>query len=299
LVKANVGRVFEESEGAIIFDGEKFGLHKRVFLTAAGTPTYEGKEMALAYRQFEDFSFDKNIHVVANEQVGYFQVVIKAIEMLDPKFVGREQHLSMGMIQLVGKKISSRTGVVLTVDGLLDEVKESVRPLIKSEGMNEREREEVAEKVTMAAVKYSVLKTDPTMNSQFDIKQSVSLEGNSGPYLLYTYARTRAVVRKSGEAVSSVQVGSDRELNPEEMSIIRHVYQFGEVVDEAAVRYSPNLVANYLYDLAQKYNSFYNKHTILGAAADVKGFRLILTDAVGQVLKNGLKVLGIEVLERM
>lgn len=303
VVRKNVGQVFTESDGAIVFEGEKYGLHTRVFITSAGTPTYEGKEMALAIRQFGDFAFDKNIHVVANEQAGYFQVVIKALEMMEPKFVGRQYHLSMGMIQLVGRKISSRTGVILTVDGLLDEVKQSVSTMITTPGLSEVEKADILEKVTMAAVKYSVLKTDPTINAQFDIKQSISLEGNSGPYILYTYARTRSVIGKAEAEVrdfGNVQLYSAKENNPEEMAIIRHIYKYSEVVEEAAERLTPNLVANYVYELAGRYNSFYNKHSILSAPdLETKRYRLMLTEVVGQVLANGMKLLGIEVLERM
>src|SRR5690606_16182807 len=130
IVLENVGTIFEESEGAIIFNGEKHGLHTRVFITAAGNPTYEAKEMGLAPTQYEDFAFDRNIHVVANEQAGYFQVVIKALQLLDwEKFKG-EYHLSMGMVDLVGQKMSSRTGVIITVDALLDEIKNALKPLI-------------------------------------------------------------------------------------------------------------------------------------------------------------------------
>jgi arginyl-tRNA synthetase len=141
------------------------------------------------------------------------------------------------------------------------------------------------------------------MNAQFDIKQSISLEGNSGPYLLYTYARTRSVARKAeadGSNFSSVQVYSAKEINPEEMAILRHIYKFGEVVEEAAERLAPNIVANYLFELAQRFNTFYNKHSILSSGSEEVGrSRLMLTEAVGQVLANGLKLLGIEVLERM
>src|SRR3989344_3337349 len=188
IVLKNVGKVFENSEGAVIFDGEPHGLHKRVFITHDGNPTYEAKEMGLAPLQYKDFPFDLNINVVANEQSGYFQVVFKELELLDAKFKGREYHLPMGMVQLVGKKMSSRTGIIVTVDGLLDEVKNLLANLITSEELSQKEIEEVKEKGTIAAVKYSVLKTDTKSNVMFDMERSVALDGNSGPYLLYTYA---------------------------------------------------------------------------------------------------------------
>ena len=196
IVKENVGRVFTKSEGAIIFDGEKYGLHKRVFITADGNPTYEAKDMGLAYRQFEAFPFDLNVHVVANEQLGYFQVMIKALERLDPYFKDREYHLPMGMVNLVSKKMSSRTGEILRVDDLFDEVKNLLRPLVKEEKLSAKEKEKILEVATIAAVKYSVLRVGPKQDVVFDPEKSVSLQGDSGPYLEYTLARTQSVLRK-------------------------------------------------------------------------------------------------------
>ena len=289
IVKHNIGKVFDESEGAVIFKGEKYGLHTRVFITGDGNTTYEGKELALAYKQYADFPFDLNIHVVANEQAGYFQVVIKALELINPKFKGREYHLPMGMVNLVGRKISSRTGDFLTVDGLLEEVKELL-PVKSSVNINEA--------VAIGAVKYSVLRTQPTLNVAFDIKQSVNLEGNSGPYLQYTYARTRSVLVKSRMAVS--QIKADYTLNDDELHILKYLYRFPDAVEEAAKRYSPNLICNYLYELAKRFNTFYNQHSILSADNIMtRELRLNLTAGVSQILKNGMRLLGIEALERM
>lgn len=298
-------QVFEESEGAIIFDGEKRGLHKRVFITSDGNPTYEAKEMGLAYAQEKAFPFDLNVHVVANEQTGYFQVAIKALEILDSKFIGREFHLPMGMVNLVGKKMSSRTGEIMRVDGLLEEVKNLLRPLIQAEGLSKEEIEKIAEIGTIAAIKYSVLKVDPKKNVVFDPEKSVSLQGDSGPYLEYTYARTQSVLHKI--KVQSFDMAQDESakikdlkllnLSEEEKILLRTLYRFTEIVAEAAKTYSPNLVCNFLFDLAQRFNLFYDKERIIGS--DNESFRLTLTNAVGQIIKNGLSLLGIEALSRM
>lgn len=310
IVEQNLGRVFDKSDGALIFDGEKFGLHKRVFVTSDGNPTYEGKEMALAFEQYKDFEFDRIVHVVANEQTGYFQVVIKALEQIDPKFVGRQYHLPMGMVNLVGKKISSRTGEVVTVDSLLDEVK-----TILPEAENK-------EAITMAAVKYAILKVGPEQNVAFDVKQSINIEGNSGPYLQYTYARTCSVLAKSkalnpnNQTIINFQ-NSIYEYNDAEVAILRWLERFPEVVVEAGLRYAPNMICTYLYELAQRFNTFYNKYSILspnapamtgtpslikegeGGVQGVRNFRLKLTAGVGEVLKTGLNLLGIEAIARM
>ncbi|MEK7542291.1 MAG: arginine--tRNA ligase [Patescibacteria group bacterium] len=301
IVLQNVGKVFEKSEGAIIFDGEKYGLHKRVFVTKEGNPTYEAKEMGLAPLQYKDFPFDLNVHVVANEQSGYFEVVFKALELVDEKFKTREYHLPMGMVQLVGKKISSRTGVVVTVDGLLNEVKNLLTNLITSQELTLKEKEEVREKGTIAAVKYSVLKTDTKSNVMFDLARSVALDGNSGPYLLYTYARCQSILHKPN-AARSILLRSNvlPNLSAEELGILRTIYKFPEIVYEAAEKYAPNLICNFVFDLAQKYNAFYNAHSVLQAETkQQKEFRLLLTSAVAQLIQNSLYLLGIQTLEKM
>ncbi len=300
IVLKNIGKVFEESEGAVVFKGEKYGLHTRVFVTRDGNPTYEAKDMALAPMQFSDFPFDKNIHVVANEQKGYFEVVIKALELIDPKFKGREYHLPMGMVQLVGQKMSSRSGIIVAVDKLLDDVKKQINPLISEEI---EDKDKVAEMITIGAVKYSMLKVNPVSDVLFDVKESVSLEGNSGPYLQYTYARTRSVLAKAGEQKD----GNYRDFipNEEELSLMRTLIHFPEVVESAAVAQAPNLICNYLYDLAQKFNAFYNEYRIIDPKEEksdiqlTSRFRLSLTSAVSNILKSGLSLLGIQFPQRM
>src|SRR3989344_2244706 len=297
IVLKNIGKVFEESQGAIVFKGEQYGLHTRVFVTQDGNPTYEGKEMGLAPTQHKDFPFDLNIHVVANEQAGYFQVVFKALELIDEKFKGKEYHLSMGMVQLVGKKMSSRTGVLVTVDGLLDDVKELLAQLITSEGFTPQEKEEVKETGTVAAVKYSVLKTDTKANVLFDLARSVALDGNSGPYLLYTYARCKSILRKEKANNKQIKISN---LAKEELDILRLMYRFPEVVQEAAEKYAPSLVCSFAFELAQKYNAFYNAHSVLQAdTPEQKEFRLQLTAATAQLLQNSLHLLGIQTLDKM
>jgi arginyl-tRNA synthetase len=315
IVLRNIGKVFEKSEGAMIFDGEKYGLHKRVFVTRDGNPTYEGKDMALAPLQYSEFNFDKIVHVVGSDQKAYFEVVIKALELLYDYLKGKQYHLPMGMVSLVGAKMSSRTGVIVRVDELLSDVKKLIVPLVKKGGFEKKEEEEIAEMITMGAVKYSVLKSGATSPVKFDIKQSVSLEGNSGPYLQYTYARTQSVLRKAKQSHSGDQrsIESQRDpivsrltrdsrmtLNDEEALLLRSFPHFSEVITTAAKNYSPNLLCNYLYDLAQKFNKFYNMHRIVDAKSgrveeqeSIREFRLTLTKATGTILKNGLRLLGI------
>lgn len=299
IVRQNIGRVFEESEGAVVFKGEKYGLHTRVFITKDGNPTYEAKDMALAPLQFSEFPFDENVHVVANEQKGYFEVMIKALELVDPKFKGREYHLPMGMVQLIGQKMGSRTGIVLTVDKLMEEIKEHVRPLV---GEDVLDKDDIYEKIALGAVKYSMLKVNPMSDVIFDIKESVSLEGNSGPYLQYTYARTQSVLNRANFPFSNFQFPNTlttQQFNSEEMAVMKVIFHYPEIVGSAALARSPNLVCGYLYDLSQKFNTFYNAHKIITDNSQESEFRLILTRSTGLVLKSGLNLLGIETPERM
>ncbi len=299
VVMGNLGTIFTKSDdGAIIFEGEKYGLHTRVFITGAGNPTYEGKEMGNALTEWDLFHFDKKIHVVANEQAGYFQVIFKALDLIEPeKFEGKQYHLSMGMVQFSDRKMSSRTGDIVTVDDLLDEVKHAASELMKVDVLSENERADALEKVTIGAVKHSVLKVGTGQNAAFDIKTSVSLEGNSGPYVQYSYVRTQSILGKAG-ASELTQV--EGELLPEEEALARQIYHFPDVIEQAASDLAPQVIATYLFELSQTFNSFYQKYRIIEAENDEKkAQRLLLTAAVGKVLAQGLSLLGIEAPAKM
>lgn len=301
IVNENIGKVFEKSGDTVIFPGEKYGLHTRVFITAKGYPTYEGKEMANAYTEYQAFQFDKKIHVVANEQVGYFKVVFKALELIDPeRFAGKQEHLSMGMVQLKDRKMSSRTGDVLTVDWLLDQIKERIERVVDEGRISSEDKKQTIEQIVIGAVKYSVLKVSATQDVVFDIESSVSLDGNSGPYLQYTYARTQSVLRKvKSEKLKAKSLSEDFILKAEERNVLRLLVRFPEIVEEAAVRYSPNILCTYLFELAQAFNFFYQKLPILKSDENARDFRLQLTDKTGDVLKQGLSLLGIAAPNQM
>ncbi|HWY78888.1 MAG TPA: arginine--tRNA ligase [Candidatus Sulfotelmatobacter sp.] len=298
IVLDNVGKVFEKSEDTIIFPGEKYGLHTRVFITAKGYPTYEGKEMGNAYTEYQTFPFDRKIHVVANEQAGYFKVVFKALELINPeKFAGKQEHLSMGMVQLKDRKMSSRTGDILTVDWLINQIEDRVESMIREGRIAAEEKDKTVEQIVIGAVKYSVLKVGTTQDVAFDIESSISLDGNSGPYLQYSYARTQSVLGKAknrGEKVANTII-----ISSEEREVLRLLARFSEIVAEAAVRYSPHLLCTYLFDLAQVFNLFYQKFPILKAEGEARDFRLQLTAHTGATLKQGLNLLGIQAPERM
>lgn len=310
LVRKNISKVFKKDQGAVIFPGEKYGLHNRVFINSLGLPTYEAKDLGLAQLQLKEFSPDKIIHVVGPEQKGYFEVVFKAIEMVFPELSGVEHHLAYGWVRLKTGKMSSRKGDVIEGEWLLDETKKHLQEKYEMP-------EDVAEKVAVGAVKYSMLRLHPLSEIAFDIDESIRLDGDSGPYLQYTYARCQSVLQKAmtngkwpmtNKENLAFGIG-DLAFNPEELSLLRHFYKFPEVVQEAAEKFSPNLVCNFLFELAQRYNAFYNKHRILEQTTnnkqqrrvipDTRAFRLALTEVTGNILKTGLGLLGIHAPEKM
>jgi len=292
-VEENLGKVFEKNDGAVIFRGEKYGLHNRVFITSAGHPTYEGKEIGLAELEYDTFNFDKSIHVVASEQEGYFQVVFKAIELIFPYLKAKKYHLSYGVVDLKEGKMSSRTGNVITVDDLYHVTSEKVREVMKQSRIHIDQ--EIVRKVALGAIKFSYLKFSPRPNMVFDLEQSVSLEGDSGPYIQYTYARIQSVLNKAKKDFGGEY--QDIELDKEERMILRTLLYFQETVEEAAASFHPNLLASFLVELAREYNLFYQGPRIIGS--DKEAFRLKLSEEAGKVLKKGLNLLGIEAPEKM
>ena len=306
--------VFEESEGAIIFSGEKYGLHNRVFINSLGLPTYEAKDLGLAITKYKDFPYDLSIIITANEQSDYFRVVLYALSKISEELAHKTKHIAHGVVRLPIGKISSRTGTIITGEWLLDEVKRRIQSQYKEMD------EETSEKVAVGGVKYALLKSGIGRDIAFDFDESISLEGNSGPYLQYTFARTQSVLAKIKNQKSKIKsIIQNSKFENEEMSLLRALNRFPEVVEEAAGKFAPNLLCNYLFDLAQKFNLFYQKHKILSPVIlnfvknpsqrkeilsyaqddNTQEFRLALTAAVGQVIKNGLYLLGIQAPERM
>lgn len=301
IVEENIGNVFTKSDGAVIFEGSKYGLHDRVFITKKGTPTYEGKDMALQPMKYKVWPFDKMIIMTAHEQHEYFKVVFKALEVLDPKWRDKLMHIGFGMVNLKGGKISSRKGNIITGIELIDQGIAAIREIVEDrDKLTTDQKEDIAKVVGVGAIKYSFLKTDPLQDMTFDFEESVSFEGNSGPYLQYTYARAKSILREATFETQSSKLETGYNFNAEELSLLRTLYKFPEVVLNAGNALAPNLMCNYLFDLAQKFNSFYKKHSVLQADSEEQTqMRLAITAATAQVLKNGLHLLGIEVLEKM
>src|SRR3989344_5403857 len=301
IVRDNLQKgVFEESQGAIIFPGEKHHLHNRVFITGQALPTYEAKELGLAFRKYEDFAYDLSIIVTGNEIVDYFRVLIMAIEQVDPKLAAKTLHIAHGMLRMPGGKVSSRLGNVISAQSLLDEAKKRALKLAAEKKIaKDVDVESVAEKVAVGAVKYALLKGNANQDIKFSFDEAMALEGNSGPYLQYTYARCRSVIEKS-KRVKELRVKSQKgdfsSLAGEEELLLRSLGHFEETVVAAAEDFAPNQVASFLFEIAQKYNNLYNNLRIVDSKEPERSRRLFLTEATAKVLKKSLFLLGIEAL---
>ena len=303
--------VFKVSQGAVIFEGEKYGLHSRVFINSEGNPTYEAKDMGLAELQFKEFKPDKILHVVGPEQAEYFKVIIKALEIVMPGSKGREAHLRYGWVRLKEGKMSSRLGNVILGEWLLDEAKKEVLEIMKgARGLKNKAdppagEAGVADKVSLAAVKYSILKNGLDKDIAFDLHESVSFSGSSGPYLQYTAARIQSILRKSKILNHKSQTNFKSQItnlkldNVKEQQLVMKLAKYPEVVAAAGKNYDPSEVAKYLFELAQEFNDYYHSVPVLKAKIDVRQARLALIMAVKQTLINGLELLGIETVEKM
>ena len=294
LVKAHIGDVFEESDGAIIFKGEDHGLHTRVFINNEGLPTYETKDVGLIKCKADFAPFDLAITVTGTEQQEYFKVTTKASELIQPDLAGKVELVPNGMLRLSEGKMSSRTGNVVPALTLIDEIKTEALKRMEESGVTNPE--EVATDVAVGALKFTILRIAAGKDIVFDLKKSVSFEGDSGPYLQYTHARINSVLEKArGVGVEpSIQNAPE---NPYEIEKI--LYRFPEVVREATEEREPHKVVTYLTDLASAFNSFYAQEKIADNTDQFAPYKAEITKAVGQTLKNGLWVLGIKAPHRM
>ncbi|MCX7956003.1 MAG: arginine--tRNA ligase [Patescibacteria group bacterium] len=284
--------ILEKSEKAIIFNGKKYNLDTRVFINSLGYPTYEGKELALAEKEFSEFgNLDKNIHIVTPEQTSFFKVTFKVEELINAKIKGKQYHLAYEWVNLKTGKMSSRQGNIIEANWLIDKIKEKI---IKNFNCDEK----TAEILAVASAKYSFLKNSPQTIINFDIDESIGINGNSAPYLIYTYVRCQSVLKKSNIKFTN-KILDINNLENFELNLLRKIYQFSEIVLKSAENYSPNFIANYLYELASDYNLFYQKYPIIKTEEKTKKRRILITLAVANIIKKGLELLGIKTVEKM
>lgn len=296
--------IFEESDGATVFKGEKVGLHTRVFVTSKGTPTYEAKELGLAQMKQQSFPFDLNVTTIAVEQDGYFKVVEAAMAELWPDMAGKYTHTAFGMMQLTSGKMSSRKGNIITGESLIEDMR--AKALAKMEGRvfeSEEIKQDVADSVAIAGIKYSILKQSTGKNIIFDPEASLSFEGDSGPYLQYSYVRARAVLRKARAekipALASDLIYQISELIPEVSELERTLYRFPEIVERAQVDREPHHITTFLTELASAFNSWYATGKIVDSTDTLSPYKVALTRVFALTMQNGLTILGIRAPEAM
>ncbi|MFA7216600.1 MAG: arginine--tRNA ligase [Candidatus Paceibacterota bacterium] len=289
--------VFEKSEGAIIFKGEKVGLHTRVFLNSDGLPTYEAKEIGLMYIKKEKYSpFDISITVTANEQDAFFKVVEKALEEVFPELNGKLLHLSHGLIKLPSGKMSSRTGDVLTAEWIIDTLKEGSINKIREPLISPEEKEIIAEMVALGALKFSILRQAIGGDIVFDINKALSLDGDSGPYLQYSVVRAEALLRKSR---GQIEISGKQPEGWKVTLLERLLERFPSILERSTNEYAPHHLVTYLTALSSEFNSFYSVEKIIDNENVNSSYKLAIVKAFIYVMTSGLNILGIKIPERM
>ena len=300
------GLFYRKDDGSVWADLTGEGLDHKLLLRADGTSVYMTQDIGTAEQRFSDYPIDKMIYVVGNEQNYHFQVLSILLDRLGFEWGKSLVHFSYGMVELPEGKMKSREGTVVDADDLMEEMvntaKETSGELGKLDGLTQAEADDIARIVGLGALKYFILKVDARKNMTFNPKESIDFNGNTGPFIQYTYARIQSVLRKAAEAGIAIpeQLHAGIELSTKEEGLIQMLADFAAVVKQAGEDYSPSVIANYCYDLVKEYNQFYHDFSILREEnADVKVFRLALSREVGKVVRLGMGLLGIEVPERM
>lgn len=300
------GLFFRKDDNSVWADLTDEGLDQKLLLRSDGTSVYMTQDIGTAEMRFNDFPIDKMIYVVGNEQNYHFQVLSILLDRLGFKWGKELVHFSYGMVELPNGKMKSREGTVVDADDLIAamvaDAKQTSEELGKFKDMSEEERNEIARIVGLGALKYFILKVDARKNMLFNPEESIDFNGNTGPFIQYTYARIRSILRKAqAEGINIPATLADTmPLNEKEIELIQKLNEFGAAVEQAGNDYSPSGIANYCYELTKAFNQFYHDYSILGAdTEEEKVVRLVLAQNVGKTLKNGMALLGIEVPERM
>ena len=300
------GLFFRKDDNSVWADLTDEGLDQKLLLRSDGTSVYMTQDIGTAEMRFNDFPIDKMIYVVGNEQNYHFQVLSILLDRLGFKWGKELVHFSYGMVELPNGKMKSREGTVVDADDLIaamiSDAKQTSEELGKFKDMSEEERNEIARIVGLGALKYFILKVDARKNMLFNPEESIDFNGNTGPFIQYTYARIRSILRKAAAEGITIPttLSSQMPLNDKEIELIQKLNEFGAAVEQAGKDYSPSGIANYCYELTKAFNQFYHDYSILGADTnDEKVVRLVLAQNVGKTLKNGMALLGIEVPERM
>jgi arginyl-tRNA synthetase len=297
----------KKADGSVWFDLRDEGMDEKCLLRADGTSLYMTQDLGTAWQRYKEHHFDRLIHVVGNEQDYHFKVLFRALKKLGFDWADNLFHLSYGMVELPEGKMKSREGTVVDTDDLIKEMVDTAgaitKELGKTEGMSDPDKRALFNLIGMGALKYFILKVDPKKKMLFNPKESIDFHGNTGPFIQYTHARIRSVLRKSDATLEQKlhnAFAAENNWLPKERSLVFSVLNYPQVVAEAGRLLSPATIANYVYDLTKDFNQFYHDHSILHEEQEqVKNFRLLLTELCGRVIKDAMFLLGIEVPEKM
>lgn len=300
------GLFFRKDDNSVWADLTNEGLDQKLLLRSDGTSVYMTQDIGTADLRFKDFPIDKMIYVVGNEQNYHFQVLSILLDRLGFKWGKDLVHFSYGMVELPNGKMKSREGTVVDADDLMAEMIKDARQtsdeLGKFKDMSEEERQEISRIVGLGALKYFILKVDARKNMLFNPEESIDFNGNTGPFIQYTYARIRSIMRKAAAEGIEIpaELGADAPINEKEIDLIQKMNDFAAAVADAGNNYNPGGIANYCYELTKEFNQFYHDYSILNAESEAEKItRLVLAANVAKILKNGMSLLGIEVPERM
>ena len=301
--------IFErEADGSVWCDLTSDGLDRKLLLRGDGTSVYMTQDLGTAEQRFEEYSLDEHIYVVGNEQNYHFQVLKLILKKLGFAWADSIYHLSYGMVELPQGKMKSREGTVVDADDLIEKMyntaKETSLELGKLEGMDEKEQDALFRMIGLGALKYFIIKVDPKKTMLFDPKESIDFNGNTGPFIQYTHARIKSILRKAGEAgiVRDGKTVADAvaALSPKEIRIIKILNQFPDKIAEGGAAHSPAVIANYAYDLAKEFNQYYHDTPILRETdGTLLRYRLVLVENIAKVLVKAMSILGITLPERM
>ena len=298
------GKMYRREDGSVWADLTPQGLDHKLLLRSDGTSVYMTQDIGTARLRYQDYPIDKMIYVVGNEQNYHFQVLALLLDRLGFKWGKDLVHFSYGMVELPEGKMKSREGTVVDADDLMNEMVSTARTvsaeLGKLDGCTPEEIDAITETVGLGALKYFLLKVDPRKNMMFNPKESIDFNGNTGPFIQYTYARIRSVLRRAAEQGMDISDYTPVAPGQREITLIQRLADFPSVVSEAGASYSPALIANYVYELVKEYNQFYHDCSILREEnPQVRSMRLALSDATARIIKRGMSLLGINVPERM
>ena len=295
------GIFFKKEDGSIWIDLTDEGFDEKLLLRSDGTAVYMTQDIGTAIERCKDFNSSKMIYVVGNEQIYHFQILFLILKKLGYAWAKDCYHLSYGMVDLPEGRMKSREGTVVDADDLMQEMHDSAKSISEELGklkdLNNIEIKELYEKIGLGALKYFILKVDPKKKMLFDPKESIDFNGNTGPFIQYTYVRIQSVLNRYKKTIKLDQI---HEINIKEKNLIKCIMEYPLVIKQAAASYNPSLVANYVYDLVKKYNNFYQSNQIIDSKSDsITNFRLCLSKKVGDVIGSAMDLLGIEMPSRM